>query len=73
MTARQQRLVDAVVGGIVTVFLTGLLAFFTGAWSGKESVDHHNADIAAIRAEVQRIRDVVCLGHMDVPQCKVTP
>jgi len=73
MTARQQRLVDAVVGGVVTVLATALLAFATGAWSGKESVDHHNADIAAIRAEVQRIRDVVCLDHPVAPQCKVTP
>lgn len=70
MTARQQRVFDAIVGAVVAVVLTATLTLLTGAWSGKESVSAHSADVQDIRAAVQRIRDVVCLDHPNAPQCK---
>jgi len=73
MTARQQRVFDAIVGAVVAVVLTATLTLVTGAWSGKESVAAHSADVAAIRSEVQRIRDLICLDHSSAPQCKGAP
>jgi hypothetical protein len=39
-----------------------LVALLMGAWASKESVRDHDADIAAIRTDVQRIIDVLCDG-----------
>ena len=67
--AQGSRVGDAVVGGIVTLIGSAILVLATGAWTAKENVSDHRADIQAIRAELRRVRDVVCLGHKDAPQC----
>ena len=63
----------AATGSLVGLIGTALFALFTGAWSGKETVADHKADINSISAELTRIRDVVCLDHRYAPQCQPMP
>jgi hypothetical protein len=60
-------ILNAVIGMIATLFVL----FGTGAWSLKENVSAHNADISAMRAgtdsvrselreSTQRILDAIC-------------
>lgn len=53
---------------LVTVFLIWLL---TTAWTAKEDATHHEADIQAVRGDIQRVLDVVCLSAPQAArQCK---
>lgn len=64
------RLRDHITGGVVTIVALILVAILTGAWSAKESTSAHTADVQAIRSDVQRLKDVICLDHPNAPQCK---
>lgn len=67
----KETVTNMIAGGVIGTILGPLVfALLTGGWSAKESVAAHTADVVAIRAEVQRIKDVVCLDHQDAPQCK---
>lgn len=74
MTAQQRAALDqvltGVIGGIATVVALILVAIITGAWSIKENVADHKADIQAVRADIRRVLDVVCLDKPSAPQCK---
>lgn len=72
MTATEAKALVRVAGGILAAIAAPiLLALLVGAWSGKESTDHHNADIARISTDVQRILDVVCEGRVSAARaCK---
>lgn len=61
---------DAVVGGAITLLGSIALMLATGAWASKENASDHRADIAAVRSEVRRVLDVVCLDHPAAPQCQ---
>jgi hypothetical protein len=61
---------DAAIGGLVTLIGSLILAIATGAWAAKENAADHKADIAAVRAELRRILDVVCLDKPQAPQCR---
>ncbi len=51
---------DHLLAGLVTFIASLLLVALTGAWSSKESVKDHEADISAIRADIARTLDVLC-------------
>jgi hypothetical protein len=70
MTKFQENVWSAVVGSIVSTVLIGGLALFTGAWSGKESAADHRSDVQALRSDIRRVLDVVCVDHPSAPQCK---
>lgn len=63
MTASEAKALARITGSVFLALATPILiALLVGAWSSKESVADHNADIARISADVQRILDVVCEG-----------
>lgn len=66
MTTRYR---DHVVSAVATLLGSVLLLILTGAWSSKESVVDHQADMQTIRAWQQRVLDVVCLDHPQARQC----
>lgn len=61
---------DAALGGCITLIGSLVLMLATGAWTAKENAVDHRADVAAVRAEIRRVLDVVCLDHPAAPQCR---
>lgn len=63
-------LTAAIVGGCVSLIGALIFAALTGAWGGKESASDHRNDILTLRADIRRLKDVVCLDHPRAPQCE---
>lgn len=61
MTTKDAKEFARVTGAILLAIAAPIIvAILVGAWSSKESVQDHNADVARIEQSVQRILDVVC-------------
>lgn len=70
MTSTQANVRSAIVGGIISLAVAITLMVLTGAWSAKENVADHKADIQAIHSDVQRILDLLCPDHPTANQCR---
>jgi hypothetical protein len=58
-------IVSSVATTIATIVGMAILAVATGAWASKAD----KSDIVAVRAEFQRLEDIVCLDHPKAPLC----
>lgn len=64
MTATDAKNFARATGAILLAIAAPIIvAVLVGAWTSKESTADHNADIARIESNVQRILDVVCDGQ----------
>lgn len=55
---------------LITVGGAVILLVLTGAWSSKENAADHRADIDAVRGDIQRVLDVVCMDKPTARPCK---
>lgn len=70
MTAKDAKDFARVTGAILLAIAAPIIvAILVGAWTSKESAADHNADIARISSDVQRILDVVCADKQGARAC----
>lgn len=58
------------VTGVITLIISFLLLFATGAWASKETTSDHRSDIERVEGKLIRILDVVCIDHPEARQCR---
>lgn len=69
MTTHASTVRSVIVGLTIALSAATLL----GAWTSKESVADHKADVQAIHADFRRVLDLLCDDHPLAQQCRVSP
>jgi hypothetical protein len=58
------------VTGVITLFISFLLLFATGAWASKVDRETYIADMQKLDSKVERVLDLLCVKSPEARQCQ---